>query len=93
MTCSGPLKIGRSADEWKLQRNSGCRMGLELQREIGCRMGLELQRESECRMGLELQRESRCRMGLVLQRDSRSGFERNRAACRVHSETRPVGKN
>ncbi len=49
MTRSGRLKIGRSADEWELQRDSGCRMGLELQREreSGCIMGLELQRERE----------------------------------------------
>ncbi len=93
MTCSGRLKIGRSADGWELQRDNGCRMGLELQRDSGCRMGLELQRDSGCRMGLELQRDNGCRMGLELQRDSRSGFKRNRAVCRMHSETRPVGKN
>ncbi len=81
MTCSGRLRIGRSAEEWELQRDIGCRKGLELQRDSGCRKGLELQRDSGCRKGLELQR------------DCWSGFKRNRAVCRMHSETRPVGKN
>jgi hypothetical protein len=53
----------------------------------------DLQRDSACRKGLELQRDSGCRKGLDLQRDSRSGFKRNRAICRMHSETRPVEKN
>ncbi len=81
MTCSGRLRIGRSVEEWELQRDSGYRKGLELQRDSGCRKGLELQRDSGCRKGLELQR------------DSRNGFKSNRAVCRMHSEIRPVGKN
>jgi hypothetical protein len=43
--------------------------------------------------GWELQWDSVCRKGLELQRDSKSGFKRNGAVCRMHSETRPVGKN
>jgi len=93
MTCSGRLRIGRSVEEWELQRDSGYRKGLVLQRDSGCRKGLVLQRDSGCRKGLELQRDSGCRKGLELQRDSRSGFKSNRAVCRMHSEIRPVGKN
>jgi hypothetical protein len=93
MTCSGQLRIGRSAEEWKLQRDSECRKGLELQRDGGCRKGMVLQRDSRYRKELELQRDSGCRKGLELQRDSRSGLKRNRTVCRMHSETRPVGKN
>ncbi len=81
MTCSVRLRIARSVEEWELQRDSECRKGLELQRDSRYRKGLELQRYSACRKELELQRESR------------SGFKRNRAVCRMHSETRPVGKN
>ncbi len=55
--------------------------------------GWELQQDSGCRKGLELQRDGGCRKGLELQRDSRSGLKRNRAVFRMHSETRPVGKN
>ncbi len=65
MTCSGQLRIGRSAEELELQRDSECRKGLELQRGGGCRKGLVLQRDSGYRKGLELQR------------NSRSGFKRN----------------
>ncbi len=93
MTCSGRLRIGRSAEQWELQQGIGCRKGMELQRDIGCRKGLELQRDIGCRKGLELQRDSGRRKALELQRDSWSGFKRNRAVCRMHSETRPVGKN
>ncbi len=81
MTCSGRLRIGRSAEGWELQRDSGYRKGLELQRDSGSRKALKLQRDGGCRKGLELQR------------DSRGGFKRNGAVCRMHSETRPVGKN
>ncbi len=59
MTCSGRLRIGRSVEEWELQRDSECGKGLELQRDSGCRKGLELQWDSGCRKGLELQRDSR----------------------------------
>ncbi len=93
MTCSGRLRIGRSAEGWELQWDSGCRKGLVLQWDSGRRKGLELQRDSGCKKGLELQWDSGCRKGLELQRDSWSEFKRNRAVCRMHSETRPVGKN
>ncbi len=93
MTYSGRLRIGRSVDGWELQWDSICRKGLELQRDSGCRKRLELQREIGSRKAPKLQRDSECRKGLKLQRDSRSGFRRNGAVCRMHSETRPVGKN
>ncbi len=63
MTCSGRLRIDRSAEEWELQRDSGCRKGLELQWDSGCRQGLELQWDSRFRKGLELQWDSGCRKG------------------------------
>ncbi len=59
----------------------------------GSAEGWELQQDSECKKGLELQLDSGYRKGLELQWDSRSGFKRNRAVCRMHSETRPLGKN
>ncbi len=93
MNCSGRLRIDRSAEGWELQRESGCEKGLELQWDSGCRKRLVLQCDSGCKKGLDLQWNSGCRKGLELQLDSWSGFKSNRPVIRMHSETRPVGKN